>query len=257
MNAIPLWPDGVPNLAPDGRPEEIFNERFRNVSNPTLSVHLPLPEKSRGTALIIAAGGGYKHVAMCIHVDPLIAPLNDAGIAVFGLKYRTSYGNNDVAADALADGQRAVRIVRSRAAEWKLDPRRIGFQGYSAGGHLALNLATHFDAGNASAADPIDRVSCRPDFVALMCPSSNQQSIDAFPMSEITPPMFVANAKDDTVTPFPFAQEISDKLGRTGIAHHFLAVSTGGHASFHYGTDSEGANWPDVLLPWMRQIGML
>jgi acetyl esterase/lipase len=144
---IRLWPGDAPGLVSGGRSESFENERYRNVSSPQLFVYLPAKEKARGTALIIAAGGGYSHLGMCLHVDNVVKLLNDRGIAGFGLKYRTLYGNNNVAEDALADGKRAVRIVRSRAAEWGIDPRRIGVQGYSAGGHLALNLACRFDEG--------------------------------------------------------------------------------------------------------------
>ena len=181
---IPLWPDGVPNLVSGGKAEAFVNERYANVSVPQLFVYLPPKEKASGTALVICAGGGYGHLAMCLHVENVVQLLNDRGIAVFGLKYRTRYANNDVVEDALADGQRAVRIVRSRAQEWGLDPHRIGVQGYSAGGNLCLNLAGRFDAGDPQAADPIERFSCRPDFCVLMCPWPNQRSIDKFPLSQ-------------------------------------------------------------------------
>ena len=130
---IRLWPGDAPGLVRGGKSESFENERYRNVSLPQLFVYLPAHQKARGTALIIAPGGGYAHLAMCLHVENVVKLLNDRGIAVFGLKYRTLYGNNNVAEDALADGERAVRIVRSRAAQWGIDPRRIGIQGYSAG----------------------------------------------------------------------------------------------------------------------------
>ena len=252
---IPLWPDGVPNLVSGGKAEAFVNERYANVSVPQLFVYLPPKEKASGTALVICAGGGYGHLAMCLHVENVVQLLNDRGIAVFGLKYRTRYANNDVVEDALADGQRAVRIVRSRAQEWGLDPHRIGVQGYSAGGNLCLNLAGRFDAGNASAADPIERFGCRPDFCVLMCPWPNKRSIDEFPLSQDAPPTFIANARDDKTAPLSFALAIDERLKGMGVKEQLFVVDTGGHGAFHYGVvDGPGAGWPEALLVWLKQL---
>lgn len=251
---IPLWPEGVPNLASDGKAETFVNERYANVSVPQLFVYLPPKDKASGTALVICAGGGYGHLAMCLHVENVVQLLNDRGIAVFGLKYRTRYGNNNVVEDALADGQRAVRIVRSRAQEWGLDPHRIGVQGYSAGGNLCLNLAGRFDAGLPEATDPIERFSCRPDFCVFMCPWPNKHSIDEFPLSQNSPPAFIANARDDKTAPLSFAQAIDDKLQGLGVKEQLFVVDTGGHGAFHYGVVAgPGAGWPDALLAWLKQ----
>lgn len=150
---IRLWPGDAPGLVAGGKAETFVNERYANVSVPLLSVYRPPTGTANGTALIICAGGGYSHLAMCLHVENVVAPLTARGITVFGLKYRTRYGANDVVADALADGQRAVRLVRSRATAWGVDPQRIGVQGYSAGANLCLGLICHFDAGDAQAAE--------------------------------------------------------------------------------------------------------
>jgi endo-1,4-beta-xylanase len=192
---------------------------------------------------------------MCLHVENVVPLLNDRGIAVFGLKYRTRYANNDVVEDALADGQRAVRIVRSRAQEWGIDPHRIGVQGYSAGGNLCLNLAGRFDPGDPQAADPVERFSCRPDFCALMCPWPNKRTIDEFPLSGDAPPAFIANARDDKTAPLEFALAIDDKLKGLGVKEQLFVVDTGGHSAFHYGVvDGPGAGWPETLLAWLKQI---
>lgn len=255
---LPLWPGEAPGLVPGGKPEAIVNERYTNVSTPQLYVYLPPKEKANGTALIICAGGGYSHLAMCLHVDNVVKLLNDQGIAVFGLKYRTRYGGNDVVADALADGKRAVRLVRSRAGEWGLNPKRIGVQGYSAGSNLCLNLAGQFDAGDPQAADPIEKVSSRPDFVVLMCPWPNRKAIAEYPLRKDTPPTFIANARDDTTAPFTFATAIDEKLKGLGVEEKFFAVDKGGHSAFHYGdVTGEGVKWPEALLPWMKKIGVM
>ncbi len=254
---IPLWPGDAPGLVPGGKAETFVNERYGNVSAPQLFVYLPPKEKASGTALVIAAGGGYNHLAMCLHVENVVKLLNDQGIAVFGLKYRTRYGNNDVVADALADGKRAVRIVRSRAAEWGIDPHRIGFQGYSAGSNLCLNLAGRFDEGDPAAADKIERVSSRPDFCVLMCLWPNKRTIADFPLSQHSPPTFFAHAQDDTTAPIGFAMEVHEKLHGLGVSDEMFVVDTGGHGAFHVGmVEGPGVKWPEALLSWLKKMDL-
>jgi acetyl esterase/lipase len=254
---LPLWPGDAPNLVPGGKAETFVNERYANVSVPQLFVYLPKKEKARGTALVICPGGGYNHLALCLHVENVVPLLNDQGIAVLGLKYRTRYGNNDVVADALADGQRAVRIVRSRAAEWGIDPHRVGVQGYSAGANLCLNLSCHFDDGDPTAADPIERFSSRPDFCVLMCVWPNQKTLADFPLSARSPPTFLVHARDDKTAPISFALEIDEKLKSLGVPKGTFVVDTGGHGAFHCGV-AEGprTKWPEALLPWLKEINM-
>ena len=255
---VHLWSGDAPNLLVDGKSESIVNDRYLNVSVPQLFVYLPSKEKANGTALIICPGGGYSHLNMRTSVDNVVQMLNDQGITAFGLKYRTRYGDNKVVEDALADVKRAVRIVRSRAQQWGVDPQRIGVQGYSAGGNLCLNLASRFDDGDSRATDPIERCSSRPDFAALMCPWPNRRSIEDFPLSRNSPPTFIASARDDKTAPISFATAIDQKLKGLGVKEQLFVVETGGHAAFQFGvSESLGAKWPEELLPWLRQIGML
>jgi len=255
---IHLYPGDAPGLIAGAKPETCVNERFANVSVPLLSVYLPQQPTSGRTALIICAGGGYSHLAMCLHVENVVKVLTERGIVVFGLKYRTRYATNNVVADALADGQRAVRLVRSRAVEWGIDPRRIGVQGYSAGAHLCLTLACHFDDGAPGSADPVERVGCRPDFCALMSPWPDNQPISAFPLTTHAPPTFIASARDDTTAPFTFAQAIDTTLTALGVADQFFAVDAGGHAAFHVGMrEIPGSHWPETFFPWLVRIGLL
>lgn len=255
---IRLWPGVAPNLVPGGRPETVVNERYGNVSVPQLFVYLPPNGKTNRTALIICAGGGYSRLAMCLHVDNVVQLFHDQGIAVFGLKYRTKYGDNDVLEDALADGKQAVRLVRSRAAEWGIDPQRIGVQGYSAGGNLCLNLACRYDDGVPGAADPLQRLSSRPNFAVLMCPWPFTQKIDDFQFDENSPPTFIASARDDTTAPNSFAVAIDERLKNLGVLVKTFMPETGGHGAFHCGvSDGPGTTWPNVLIPWLREIEML
>lgn len=253
---LPVWPAAPPGLVAGGKPEAIVKERYQNVSVPQLFVYLPPKAKACGTALVVCPGGGYTHLNMCSSVENVAQMLNDRGIALFGLKYRTRYGTNDVVADALADAKRAVRIVRSRAAEWHVDPQRVGVQGYSAGGNLCLNLAGRFDAGDPKAADPLERLSSRPDFCVLMCPWPNKTKLEDFPLLASTPPCWVASARDDNTAPFAFAGGIVERLKGLGVEHEFFAVDTGGHGAFQFAlSPSPGAQWPDPLLRWLQKIG--
>lgn len=255
---VPLWPGEPPGLVTNARPEKFVNERFGNVSVPQLFVYLPPKEINNGTSLIICAGGGYNHLAMCIHVENVVRILNDQGIAVFGLKYRTNYGKNDVEADALADGKRAIRLVRSRAAQWNIDPNRVGVQGYSAGANLCLNLISHFDGGDAKAADKVQRFSSRPDFCVLMSSWPNGKTIDHFPLERNVPPTWIAIARDDTTADIAFSQAIDDRLKALGVVHEIFIVESGGHGAFHYGmAKGPGGQWPEPLFAWLGRIRMI
>jgi len=157
QNSFPLWPDGAPG-ALGKEPSDI----------PTLTVFLPEPGKATGAAMVICPGGGYGGLAD--HEGSQYARwFNELGIAGFVLKYRLgSAGYRHPA--MLNDAARALRTVRARASEWKVDPKRIGIIGSSAGGHLASTLVTHFDTGQPDSADPIERVSSRPDLGILCYP---------------------------------------------------------------------------------------
>ena len=255
---LPIWPGEPPCFVAGGRPEQVKNERFINVSYPQLLVYLPPKEKATGTALLICAGGGYGGLAMCIHVDNVVKLFNDRGIAVIGVKYWTAYGKNDVAADALADGKRAIKLVRSHAKEWNIAPDRIGLQGYSAGAHLCLNVIGHFDAGEPQSADPIERFSSRPDFCLLMSTWPYRKPLEAYPLAHNAPPTWIASATDDTIAPMSFSQGIYDKLKSMNVPVEMFAVEKGGHSAFHYGmSKSLGARWPEPLFNWLNKIGML
>jgi acetyl esterase/lipase len=153
---INLWPDGVP-AAVGKEPADI----------PTLTAFLAPKDKATGAAVIVCPGGGYSHLAD--HEGrPVAEWLNTLGISAFVLKYRV--GPRYHHPQPLQDAARAIRTVRARASEWQLDPNRIGILGFSAGGHLAATIGTHFDAGKADAADPVERVSSRPDLMILTYP---------------------------------------------------------------------------------------
>lgn len=154
---VKLWPEGAPGAIGD-----------EPADTPTLSVYQPVADKANGTAVIVCPGGGYGHLAVGHEGHDLGEFFKSLGVTAFVLKYRISPRYQHPA--PLNDAQRAIRLVRARAETWKLDPKRIGIMGFSAGGHLASTAGTHFDAGDPQAKDPVDRVSCRPDFLILCYP---------------------------------------------------------------------------------------
>jgi acetyl esterase/lipase len=154
---VSLWPQGAPGAV--GTEE---------ADKPSLTLFLAPADKANGTAVVICPGGGYGHLATGHEGHEIAQWLNAHGVAAFMLQYRIAPRYHHPA--PLQDAQRALRTVRARASEWQVDPKRIGVWGFSAGGHLASTLGTHFDGGKADAADPVERVSCRPDFMILCYP---------------------------------------------------------------------------------------
>jgi acetyl esterase/lipase len=152
-----LWPDGAPGA-----------KGTEAADKPTLTIWPSPVDKANGAAVVICPGGGYGFLAVDHEGKQIAEWLNERGVSAFMLKYRIAPRYRHPA--PLQDAQRALRTVRARAKEWKLDPKRIGIWGFSAGGHLASTAGTHFDDGNADAKDAIERVSCRPDFLILCYP---------------------------------------------------------------------------------------
>ncbi|CAN5772231.1 hypothetical protein BH11GEM1_BH11GEM1_34700 [soil metagenome] len=154
---IPLWANGAPGA-----------QGTADVDRPIITPYLPPEGKANGTAVVIFPGGGYQHLSMEKEGSDVANWLAGTGVTAFVVRYRLGPTYHHPV--ELGDAQRAIRIVRSRAAEWGLDPRRLGVIGFSAGGHLASSAGTHYDAGNALNSDPIERVSSRPDFMLLLYP---------------------------------------------------------------------------------------
>lgn len=246
-----LWPGDAPGLVTPAKPEEIVNKRIRNVSVPELWAYLPEKSDKKRTAILICPGGGYSHLAMGLHVGNVVPLFHKQGIVVFGLKYRTRYGANPVADDAVADCARAVRLIREQAGAWGID--RVGVQGYSAGGNIGLNLLGRFDTGDVQSPDPVERFSSRPDFMALMCPWPDGKLIDSYPVKQNPPPVFIASAEDDKTAPTAFAVEIAKAVEQKGGTVRMFLVPNGGHSAFHYGVgDGPGTKWPDALLSMLK-----
>ena len=238
-NSFPLWPDGAPG-ALGQEPTDI----------PTLTVYLSQRTNTLRPALLICPGGSYVQLAKHEGED-YARFLNELGIAGFVLKYRL--GTNGYRHPAmLLDAARALRIVRARAGEWNIDPKRIGIIGSSAGGHVASMLMTRFDAGKPGAADPIERVSSRPDLGILCYPvitmgehahrTSKLNLLGANPSPELvmetssqlhvtrdTPPCFIWHTSDDTTVPVENSLEFAAALRGAGVPFELHIYQHGKH----------------------------
>jgi acetyl esterase/lipase len=259
---VVLWPGGAPGS--DGRGAEAetvrVNERAEhivsNVHAPSLTVFLPAPKHATRTAVIVVPGGGHTELWMDHEGYRVARFLAGHGIATFVLKYRLAREQGStytVEGDELADLQRAIRIVRSRSTLWRLDPQHIGVLGFSAGGELAALSATRFDDGVADAANPVERLSSRPDFQALLYPAIPQD----LKISPQTPPAFLLCGADDQPAISQGLAELYVALRRAGV-HAELHIYDGvGHGfGMRPGDTGPAAQWPQRLLEWLDHQGL-
>ena len=260
-----LWEGAAPGQVAGAKPErDDGTGRIYGVSIPGVLVYLPAKEKlpASGAACVIECmGGSYDHLTRLVGADNTVPVLVPKGIAVVSLKYRLKPVSTNVEQDAVTDGRRAIRFVRAHAKDWGIDPAKVGLMGWSAGGNLILSLSTHLQkdgAGDPAAQDPVERESCRPDFVTLLSPWPNGKKIDAYPATKEgkgMPPAFIGSARDDTTAPFAFAQAIKTSWEAVGGKVEFYEIATGNHGAFELLTGT-AKDWPDRWLPWMEKNGM-
>jgi acetyl esterase/lipase len=263
-----LWPKGAPGAA--GTEER---------DKPSLTLYLPPADKATGTAVVVCPGGGYSGLAVGHEGKEPAEWLNRHGIAAFVLRYRLGPRYHHPA--PLQDAQRALRIVRGRAKEWHLDPKRIGIWGFSAGGHLASTAATHFDDGKRDADDPIERVSCRPDFAILCYPvitlqppyahmGSRRNLLGEKPDEELveslcndkqvterTPPTFLFHTGADTAVPPENSILFYQALRRHKVPAELHIYQEGPHGVGLAVGRGAAAAWPDQLAAWLKTRGLL
>ena len=264
---IRLWPNGAPGSAGKTAAEVVEppNQdhgylKVTGVHQPSLTVYLPPAGKASGAAMIIAPGGGHAFLNFDQEGTYVAAYLNSIGVAAFVLKYRLARepgSTYKVEEHALADAQRAIRLLRARAAEWNLNPSRIGIMGFSAGGEVAALAATRFDAGKPDAADPVDRQSSRPDFDALIYPGIRA---NAYTIPKDMPVTFLLCADNDR-GPSTALSALYPMLKAAGIQTEVHVYTTGGHG---FGINPNTKNpspaatsWQLRLGDWLKQIGML
>lgn len=254
--AIPLWASGAPGS--EARRDEAEKAdvgpgkcNVTNVHNPSITHYLPAAGKATGTAIIIAPGGGHRVLCLGHEGNALGEWFAEHGIAAFVLKYRLARepgSEYTVDEHAMADTRRALRLVRSRAAEWHIKPNRIGILGFSAGGELAALAAMKSDAGQPAAQDAIERTSSRPDFQVLIYPGSSSR----FTVEPGMPPAFIAlGAKDRPDISLGMAQ-LYLKYKEAGVPAELHIYSNADHG-FGYRRESTAAAgaWPLRLREWL------
>jgi len=268
---IPLWSNGVPGARGDtdaDKPELTFYRAGRS-----------------GTAVIIAPGGAYRNLSMDGEGRQEAYWFNAMGVSAFVLKYRLTPYHHPA---ELNDAQRAIRIVRSRAQEFGIQPDRIGMMGFSAGGHLTATAGTHFDAGKPDAAEPLDRVSSRPDFLILCYPvisfqssvaganvlnayaasgrnllgdSPDQKTLDnlsdELQVTAQTPPTFLYHTTNDSLVAVENSVQFYLALRKAHVPAEMHLFENGPHGSGMGLTDPSLSAWPTLLMNWMRGRGLL
>jgi acetyl esterase/lipase len=258
QQVIPLWEKGAPGFeARRAEPERHADWWYKNIHNPSLTVFLPPAGKANGTAVVVAPGGGHRELVFDPEGVEPAQYLASLGITAFALKYRLfrEPGSKYTLEHTAQDIRRAMRTVRARAAEWRIDPRRIGVMGWSAGGEVAALVAYPPGDGAAGSADPIERVSARPDFQILIYPGP--LGIPA-KLPADAPPLFLLGAADDEyVAGVLFDLTARYRAAGAPIEAHIYAQ--GKHA-FNMGQRSEFVSirrWPARLAEWLEDRGYL
>jgi acetyl esterase/lipase len=273
--SLPIWPHGgAPGANPNPAAEVDTTTpkdhlvadkpviRLGNVSAPTLTLYSPTG-KNTGAAIVVFPGGGYRILAIDLEGTEVCDWLTSAGVTCILLKYRVpDSGPYPKSSAALEDAQRALGIVRSRAAEWHIDPHRIGVLGFSAGAHLAAALSTHFDPRLYDSLDAADKLSCRPDFAVIVYPGYLALSEQNFaPNAEIhvteqTPPSFIVQAEDDPVhVENSTVYFLALKNAKVPAELHLYAQ--GGHGYGLRRTTQPVTAWPQLVETWLRTIQVL
>jgi acetyl esterase/lipase len=272
---IKLWPAGAPGS--EGiTAEEVFKpstnpkyaglpSNFTVTHHPSIYVFPPPKEKATGAAMVIAPGGGHTQLVIDKEGWELADWLNSNGIAAFVLKYRLAKAPGSkytLAADVYADAARAMRLVRSHAQEWGVDPARIGFAGFSAGGEIAGMIETRFDAGQPDAQDPIERMSSRPDFTVLIYPwyrpgANKPDDAPLFPIPQNAPPVFMICADDDRSHVEPTVKFYLE-LEAHRVPAEMHIYSSGGHGFGLRPTKKVAPvmAWPERLKEWLAERGI-
>lgn len=279
-----LWPGTVPfsngNITPE---KEIRPGNIANICEAQLIIYHPEQGKANGTAVIICPGGGYTNESTIKEGHDVAKWFNTFGVTGIVLKYRLPGASNITEKDKapLSDAQRAIRYVRSKAAEWGLKPNQIGIMGFSAGGNLAVNAGTHFDVGNVQATDPVEQLSCRPDFMILLYPvvsmkynlthgGSRLNLLGSKPdtakvvyysgeenVTATTPPTFIVHANDDGAVKVENSINLYLAIHKMGIPIEMHIFEKGGHG-FGLGLPTNTTSaWPERCKAWMEQRKLL
>ncbi|MGH7997016.1 MAG: alpha/beta hydrolase [Opitutaceae bacterium] len=282
---LPIWPGAVPDARLVSEPETATWVKkplvagrpwivVRHVSRPTITVYSP-KGKNTGVAVIVFPGGGYQILAIDLEGTEVCDWLASRGITGVLLKYRVPcsgpYWDEHLrhhvipkAPTALEDAQRAVALVRFHAAEWRIDPDKIGVLGFSAGGHLAAAISTHFEKRLYPAVDAASGESCRPDFAVAIYPGHLSLAANSFALkpdirshiTRRTPPTFLLQCEDDDVDRVEDSLSYYAALKQAGVPVEMHLYAQGGHAFGLRRTKYPVTRWPELVETWLRTIGM-
>ena len=255
---VPLWPNGAPGSESRRQEAEVARDYWvRNVHDPSVTVYLPPPEKATGAAVVVVPGGGHRLLVYKAEGEEPAEFLAGLGIAAFALKYRLAREEGSTYAierEARDDVYRALRLVRSRAGEWRVDPSRVGVMGFSAGGELVGLVAYGSGAGDAKAADAVERLNGRPDFTIFVYPGP--LAVPAS-MPKTAPPAFLVAASDDPCCAVPTIK-LLEQYRDAGLPVEAHIAARGGHG-FNMGQRSELRSvntWPQRLADWLIDSGL-
>lgn len=263
-----LWPNGTPGAVGE-----------EEADIPTLTIYLPPADQANGAAVLICPGGGYGHIAIDHEGHAIAQWLNKFGVAGIILKYRIAprYHHPAPSQDALY----AMKTVRSKAAEWNIDPNRIGIMGFSAGGHLASTVGTHFDYGDPSSTDPIEHLGSRPNFMILVYPvvtffndythrGSRKNLLGENPSADMirlysnetqvgmdTPPTFLIHTLEDKAVPVENSLQFYRALRNQSVPSEMHVFEKGPHGFGLAPGNPVLSIWPTLCENWLRQLGLL
>lgn len=280
---LPLWDDDPPNYRETGE-VTIWDTadivRVSNVQKPDIAIFLPSKKNATGEAMVICPGGGYHILAYDWEGIDIARWLNSKGIAAFVLKYRLPVSKSNIVAheSPLLDAQRAMRLVRFNAEKWNIDPAKIGIMGFSAGGHLASTLSTHFDEGDPKSQDPVEQLSCRPDFSVLVYPvisfksdfthrGSSEAMLGKDPdpalleyysnelqVKDQTPPAILIHSGDDRAVPVENSIVYYEALQAHQIISELHIYPYGGHGYSLAVGKGHISTWTDRVIDWIRYL---
>ncbi len=279
---IPLWPKGkMPNSKGMKLTDSISGERYRRVGTPGLLAFFPSKEENRGTAVLICPGGGYKHYAHIISGTQFAKWFNAKGVNAFVLLARFPHSPDLLERHTapLQDAQRAMKLIRANAAEWGIDPARVGVIGFSAGGHVASTLGTHTN-DLASISDSWDTIPARPNFMLLVSPvitmgefthkGSRENLLGVNPtealvqsysnelqVSEQTPPAFIVHAENDRTVSPENSLLLYRALRHKGISASLHVFPLGGHSIGLENNPGSTALWKDLCWLWLDEMGFV
>src|SRR5579884_2353825 len=278
---VEIWPAKAPDEAANIGPETVrmspkltkkevevteSTKLLTNISKPTITIYRPTKEKDTGAAVLICPGGGYWNLYWELEGEEVATWLTSQGMTGIILKYRVprraDEPKDEPARRPLQDAQRSISLVRSKAKEWYIDPKRIGIVGFSAGGHLAIATATRFEKRTYEPIDEIDKVSCRPDFAIAVYPGylkakDKEELAPGLRFPANTPPIFLAHGGADIISPPEHSVLMYRALKRAGIQAELHIYAGATHDFGVRKVDKPCSTWTERCIDWLRSQGFL